>query len=166
MNNLNKFLQPNDSIPASDPKTLPAWKFGVQQDLQGRQLRYSHVNIDNFIATGTVASGSFQLTNNHSVNLSIFYQYSPPHQGEPTFTIQHVAIYLGTAVNGSMQIYPGLGGSISTGSYVAWGGYDFQNFDGTHSSFTASLSNISGATGTFSYRVQKQFIYFNSGVLK
>lgn len=163
--NLNQFLQPNDSIPgqmAANPTQVP-WKFGFNQPIQGKQLKLSQVNLKSSIINSSFTSGTFGLNNSTTVNLTTTITNNAPHGNDPTFSLPHMAFYKGTTSIGTNQIYPALGNGITTNTFVCWGGYNYNSFDGTNTTWTASISNISGGSVTIYYAIQHKYLKTNSG---
>lgn len=163
MGTYDRFLMPQNSpiTMGTPPNASVPWEFGIKQKYQGKQIRLSSITLRNFIQNSQVTSGTFGLSNGAGANLTTQITNNIPHQADPVLSLPHIGIYLGTAQVGTNQIYPTY--QLTPGSYILWGGYDYQFFDGIKTAFTVQIGNLSGAAGTFFYIIQHKYITYNRG---
>lgn len=160
---LNNLLQPNNA-PVTQPRSDPAFTFETHNEVQGRRIRSSMVNLDHFIqhpATGTVSGGPFG--DGTSFNITSIIAYNPPYTEKPIFGIPMLSIYQGTAAVGTLQIYPKFGSGIANNTYHIHSGFNYAQWDGKNLPFAVNIENNTGAPQNAYAVVQWKFVEYNQG---
>lgn len=158
---LNPYMMPLNA-PITRPSPVAGYNFDMQNEVQGRFIRASLVNIKRFIdltgtssAVGTFGSGA-------SLFLSTTLSPDPPHQFDLNFGVPYIAVYQGTAAVGSLQIYPTLGNGIPSGRYHAYGDFDWNNWQQFNSVWSGVLENVTGGDQSILFVTQWKFITYNN----
>lgn len=167
---LNPYNQPLDSPiarPNVPPRYIP-WQFGRTQGYQGRQVKVSKLNVKKPFQLSALATSQGTCGNGNTLDIVTTLTPNAPHANEINFGDPYIGIYQGTAANSDFQIYPAIGGSITPGQYLVYGGLDFQLFAGTQpgsiiSAWSGYLTNVSAGNQTILLVTQWKFINMNSG---
>lgn len=160
----DRYMMPLNS-PITQPKSLSGYNFEYQNEMQGRFMRASLVNIKNFIQSSSVAVATGTFGNGQVLNLTTTLTPNPPHQFDQNFGDPYVSIYLGSYTSsfpGTAQIYPANGAGVTAGNFKTQGDLDFHTYTGTNSSWSGIIINNSGATGTITFVTKWKFIQYNS----
>lgn len=138
----NKFLQPEGAPVTTIETRSSGVAFDNNYEIQTRSIRVSNFvnNSGTATALGTFADGS---------SLGIAARLTSPF-GRANFGVPYIAIYIGTAVVGSNQIYPNQGNNPLNvnNAWNIWSGFDWQAWNGTSSVYTVHIENNSGTAGT------------------
>lgn len=168
---LNIYLQPVgspvDNVTDAQLKHVP-WEWGINQKIQGKQIKMSKVNIKKPFFLSAQATGSGVTGNGTTLNFNTTLTPNAPHVNEMNFAIPYVAIYWNTAGIGTAQIWPKLGSGISGTAFTVTAGFDWHLFSAgipgsVIASFSGNILNNSMGNGTIQLVTQWQFINFNSG---
>lgn len=158
----NKYMMPLNA-PITRTSPLPGYNFEIQNEMQGRFMRASLVNIKNFIGNSNSSDITFTVAPNTIQSITTTDSWIPPHQFDKNFTLPYIALYIGTAAVGTNQIYPQIGAGIATGDFNVWSGFNYNGWDGIESRWTTSITNLTAGTKTFYLISQSKLVVYNSG---
>ncbi len=162
---LNSNLQQTDSIQANQ-SFVPGVQFDAEYEVQSNQLTASR------LAVGTIANrtyrsvGTADFASGSVLTFSSQAQFDVPYQMKRVVGQAYVALYEGTVINGSTQIFPVRGGSVTGGRYQVQGWYDYHNWDGTTNVWRGQITDTTGtSTGVVSVYVDWLYLDYTLGTI-
>lgn len=170
MDKLNSFLQPGDSPANNEGKNVP-WKQGVNQNIQQGRVRMSQANIKNFVQLSGFAVASGSLPSNVTANVTTQLTPQVPHQNDINFAVPYVALYEGTAISTTMQIYPYNGSGVTPSDWLVEGGaFDLENYTGSGTNtawswWSMKVTNKSASGKAITFVSQWRWIQYNNGAV-
>ncbi|MDE1868230.1 MAG: hypothetical protein KGI08_11060 [Thaumarchaeota archaeon] len=134
---------------AMKPPTQPAWQFGLKQKIQAHRIKATSVTLKDFVQLSNNSTASFSFSGTgQTVSFSTTLTPNPPIGTFSNFAVPYIAIYQGTTNDANFQIYPGIGGSLLSGNYHCYGGFDWHTYDGTISAYSVTVENVNVGTPT------------------
>jgi hypothetical protein len=151
---LDKYLQPQGA-PISEPRQTIGFEFETENEMQGKVIKVTNLNVSNLVvnsvvAAGTVygSAGTIATGSTNTLNITVTLTPKPPHQDVPNFGILYGAVYQGTVItDGDYQIWPGQGTAIGFNDYHVKSGYNYGNWNGVNSQYTIAVTNV-GVAGS------------------
>lgn len=154
MNDYSKLNLTNGMLAVNSPLNRKPQVLGADFDTQ-YEVQNKNVNITKFVndsfigvsnystGVGTVGAGTRVF-----VTATMAPVRKDPQSNYLAFGVPFLAIYEGTSVIGSNQIYPRQGGSVASGKYIIQSGFDFLNDvwnNGTNMYFAVTVHNTAGS---------------------
>lgn len=162
---LDKNLKKIDSL-AVKPQQIQGIDFESDYEIQTKRIRASQSAITDLIRNSgsTTASGSFTNTGQTLV-ITTTLTPDPSYLNSRLLALPQVNVYQGTAIIGTLQMYPGRGAGITVGDYEFSSGYDQQTTNGTNMVYRILVENVN-RTGTTQVFIVSQWRYIqeNAGI--
>lgn len=137
--------------------------FDSQYEVQTNKVRSSKSNIKDIVFLSDVATATGSFTTGQSVTVETSLSPVPPFLDATNLANPFVAVYEGTVAQSAFQIFPSIGGSIATGDYSAYAGFDYHEFDGTNSVYKIYLENVAAGAVDLLVKTQWKYVSNNSG---
>ncbi len=162
---LNNNLQQTESIQANQTY-VPGVQFDTEYEVQSRQLKASRMAIGTTLNRTYRSVGTADFSLGSVLTFSSEAQFDVPYQTKRVLGNAYVALYQGTVINGSTQIFPVRGGSVTGGRYQVQGWYDYHGWDGTTNVWRGQITDTTGtSTGVVSVYVDWLYVDYTLGTI-
>lgn len=141
---LTNNLMSANGIAAMDRGFVDDYKFSI--NYQQSKTLVSKINVEELVKTSALGSASADFSVSPILTFSTTLTYVTPHAYEKIFGIPYIALYQGTTINGSTQIWPVRGGSVTAGRYDVQGAYDYQGWDEISSKYRGIIIDTNGTS--------------------
>lgn len=166
---LNKFNQPTDSI-ASRVRPMSGIDFEAAfPEVRTKDVHASNLSVANlFSNSGTVSVSGGPFTDGQSLLITTTLSPQAGYKTEKNLGVPMVSCYQGTAVDSNYQIWPRAGGSITSGDYSFYSGFDYTSSTDQNLVYMIAVNNLSAGTqnitvvGRWRYLQEGKFASDNS----
>lgn len=161
---INEFFQANNAPVTQRTDFVTGYKFSQGYEVQTKVVRASVLTIDQMVNYSGTAAATGSVAGSTMVNIAYTLSPTSAYKAQTNLGVPFIAIYEGTVVDATKQIYPNYQLATS-GKWYGNSGFNYHGWSGTESSYVVNLYN-SGA-GTSIYVVgQWKYISNNSGISK
>lgn len=150
---------PVDS-PIAQNQSLTVSEYEAKFGVQTTSIRTSKANVGELARLSDAGTASGDFSTDVALNLTTTLSFNNPYAASRVMAIPQVAIYQGTVVTATAQIYPIRGSAVTLGRYDVQGAFDYEGWDTITGRWRGMIVDTNG-TSTQSITFVAQWIYLD-----